>query len=84
MSSQIQITGETKVKSLTGVLVGTSGVVSSVPLGAANGVASIPKIRTKLTILDFMLFIIVHSHKCICSYIIDYICCIGKSKQYLS
>ena len=38
MSSQIQITGETKVKSLTGVLVGTTGVVSSLAFDVAGGV----------------------------------------------
>ena len=38
MSSQIQITGETKVKSLTGVLVGTSGVVSSLNIDGSLGI----------------------------------------------
>jgi hypothetical protein len=41
MANQLQITGDTKVKSLNGVLTGTSGVVGSVPLGAANGVATL-------------------------------------------
>ena len=41
MSNQIQITGGAKVRNLNGVLTGTSGVVSSVPLGAANGVATL-------------------------------------------
>jgi hypothetical protein len=38
MSSQIQITGETKVKSLTGVLVGTTGVVSSLNIDGSLGI----------------------------------------------
>ena len=41
MSNQIVITSGAKVRSLEGVLTGTSGVVSSVPLGAANGVATL-------------------------------------------
>jgi hypothetical protein len=41
MSNQLQITGDLKVKSLTGALTATSGVVSSVPLGTANGVATL-------------------------------------------
>ena len=41
MSNQIQITGGAKVRSLEGVITGTSGVLSSVPLGAANGVATL-------------------------------------------
>ena len=41
MSNQLQITGGAKVRNLEGVLTGTSGVVSSVPLGAANGVATL-------------------------------------------
>jgi len=41
MSNQIQITGGAKVRSLEGVLTGTSGVLGSVPLGAANGVATL-------------------------------------------
>jgi phage-related protein len=41
MSNQLQITGDLKVKSLTGALTATGGVVSSVPLGTANGVATL-------------------------------------------
>jgi hypothetical protein len=41
MSNQIQATGAVKIRSLTGALTATSGVVSSVPLGAANGVATL-------------------------------------------
>jgi hypothetical protein len=41
MSNQIQITGGAKVRSLEGVITGTSGILSSVPLGAANGVATL-------------------------------------------
>jgi hypothetical protein len=41
MSNQLQITGDLKVKSLTGALTATAGVVASVPLGAANGVATL-------------------------------------------
>ena len=48
MSSQIQITGETKVKSLTGVLVGTTGVVSSLAFDVAGGV---PKLDANAKIL---------------------------------
>ena len=41
MSQQIQLTGGAKVRSLEGVITGTSGVLSSVPLGGANGVATL-------------------------------------------
>jgi hypothetical protein len=41
MSNQLQITGGAKVRNLEGVITGTSGVLSSVPLGAANGVATL-------------------------------------------
>ena len=41
MSNQLQITGGGKVRNLEGVITGTSGVLSSVPLGAANGVATL-------------------------------------------
>ena len=41
MSNQIQATGAVKIRSLTGALTATSGVVSSVPLGGANGVATL-------------------------------------------
>jgi hypothetical protein len=41
MSNQLQITGDLKVKSLTGALTASAGVVSSVPLGTANGVATL-------------------------------------------
>ena len=41
MSNQIVITSGAKVRSLEGVLTGTSGLVGSVPLGAANGVATL-------------------------------------------
>ena len=41
MSQQLQITGGAKVRALEGVITGTSGVLSSVPLGAANGVATL-------------------------------------------
>ena len=41
MSQQIQITGGAKVRALEGVITGTSGVLSSVPLGAASGVATL-------------------------------------------
>jgi hypothetical protein len=41
MSNQLQITGDLKVKSLTGALTATAGVVSSLPLGSANGVATL-------------------------------------------
>jgi len=41
MSNQLVITAGAKVRNLDGVLTATSGVVSSVPLGAANGVATL-------------------------------------------
>ena len=41
MSNQLQITGGAKVRALEGVITGTSGVLGSVPLGAANGVATL-------------------------------------------
>jgi hypothetical protein len=41
MSNQLLITGGAKVRNLEGVLTGTSGVVSSVPYGGANGVATL-------------------------------------------
>jgi hypothetical protein len=41
MSNQLQITGGAKVRNLDGAIVGTSGVLSSVPLGGANGVATL-------------------------------------------
>jgi len=41
MSNQIVISSGAKVRNLNGVLTGTSGVVGSVPLGAANGVATL-------------------------------------------
>ena len=41
MSNQLQITGDLKVKSLTGALTASSGVVASVALGGANGVATL-------------------------------------------
>ena len=41
MSNQIVISSGAKVRELEGVLTGTSGIVSSVPLGAANGVATL-------------------------------------------
>jgi hypothetical protein len=41
MSNQLQITGDLKVKTLTGALTASAGVVSSVPLGTANGVATL-------------------------------------------
>ena len=41
MSNQLQITGGAKVRNLEGVITGTSGVLGSVPLGAANGVATL-------------------------------------------
>ena len=41
MSNQLQITGDLKVKSLTGALTASAGVVASVPLGTANGVATL-------------------------------------------
>lgn len=39
--SQIQVTGEAKIRTLTGALTATAGIVTSVPLGAANGVATL-------------------------------------------
>ena len=41
MANQIVVSAGAKVRNLNGVLTGTSGVVSSVPLGAANGVATL-------------------------------------------
>ena len=41
MSNQIVISSGAKVRSLEGVLTGSAGIVSSVPLGAANGVATL-------------------------------------------
>ena len=41
MANQIVVSSGAKVRNLEGVLTGTSGVVSSVPLGAANGVATL-------------------------------------------
>jgi hypothetical protein len=41
MSNQIVITSGAKVRNLSGVLTGTSGVVSSVGFGTANGVATL-------------------------------------------
>ena len=41
MSNQLQITGGAKVRALDGVITGTSGVLSSVPYGGANGVATL-------------------------------------------
>ena len=41
MSNQLQITGDLKVKTLTGALTASSGVVASVALGGANGVATL-------------------------------------------
>ena len=41
MSNQIIITSGAKVRNLNGVLTGTAGVVDSVPLGGANGVATL-------------------------------------------
>ena len=41
MSNQLVISSGAKVRDLNGVLTGTSGIVSSVPLGAANGVATL-------------------------------------------
>lgn len=41
MSNQIVISSGAKLRELEGVLTGTSGIVSSVPLGAANGVATL-------------------------------------------
>jgi len=41
MSNQIDITGGARVRGLNGVITGTSGVLSSVGLGLANGVATL-------------------------------------------
>ena len=41
MSNQLQITGGAKVRNLEGVITGSTGVLSSVPLGGANGVATL-------------------------------------------
>jgi hypothetical protein len=41
MSNQIDITGGARVRGLNGVITGTSGVLASVPLGGANGVATL-------------------------------------------
>ena len=41
MSNQAYITGDLQIRSLTGALTATSGVVSSLPLGTANGVATL-------------------------------------------
>jgi hypothetical protein len=41
MSNQLQITGGAKVRNLEGAIVGSSGVLSSVGLGVANGVATL-------------------------------------------
>ena len=41
MSNQVIISSGAKVRELEGVLTGTSGIVSSVPLGEANGVATL-------------------------------------------
>jgi hypothetical protein len=41
MSNQIVISSGAKVRSLEGVLTGTAGIVSSVPYGGANGVATL-------------------------------------------
>ena len=38
MSNQLNITGEAKIRSLTGVLTGTAGIVSSLPINLANGI----------------------------------------------
>ena len=38
MSQQLQITGGAKVRSLEGVITGTTGVLSSLPINAANGI----------------------------------------------
>ena len=38
MSTQVTITGEAKIRSLTGVLTGTAGIVSSLPINLANGI----------------------------------------------
>jgi hypothetical protein len=44
MSNQIVISSGAKVRSLEGVLTGTAGIVSSVPYGGANGVATLDSI----------------------------------------
>jgi len=41
MSNQLQITGGAKVRNLEGAIVGSSGVLTSVGLGVANGVATL-------------------------------------------
>ena len=41
MSNQLVITSGAKVRNLEGVLTGTSGIMGSVPLGGANGVATL-------------------------------------------
>jgi len=41
MANQIQASGAVKIRSLTGALTASAGVVTSVPLGAANGVATL-------------------------------------------
>jgi hypothetical protein len=41
MANQLVISSGAKVRNLDGVLTGTSGIVNSVPLGAANGVATL-------------------------------------------
>jgi hypothetical protein len=41
MSNQIDITGGARVRNLNGVITGTTGVLSSVPYGGANGVATL-------------------------------------------
>ena len=48
MSNQLQITGGAKVRSLEGVITGTSGVLSSLPINASNG---IPQLDTNGKIL---------------------------------
>jgi hypothetical protein len=41
MSNQIDITGGARVRNLNGVILGTTGVLTSVPYGGANGVATL-------------------------------------------
>ena len=41
MSNQLQLTGGAKLRNLEGVLTGSTGILGSVPLGAANGVATL-------------------------------------------
>lgn len=41
MSNQLQITGGAKVRNLEGAIVGSSGILSSIGLGVANGVATL-------------------------------------------